>query len=566
MAYYLDVPPSLCIEDADGICHDAEALLFEQRRVEFALREISIAPRPISYPELPSQGFLNGARIALLARPSLCWLAAARAIWNLGGVVVPLALSHPDDEWQHALELTQASIVLCSQDSLSRLQNIATQMPDSLVVRSLNDLKQHEAQITYDDDNAPEHQIGSLGEAHAENAAMVLFTSGTTGRPKGVVHTHRSLNVQVQALCEAWEIAGDDVILHFLPLHHVHGIVNALLTVTSVGGTIRFLPGLPKTNRDLIDVLQKNAEAVPAPTLLMAVPTHYERFLHAADVVAKDAKDDVIYLSSYRLLISGSAALPGTLFTRAQERFGQPLLERYGMSEFGMGLSNSLRNTRVLGTVGKPFSHCEVALLEEIDDDEQVKPALLPKILPAHPGQRGELLMRGPHLFSGYFNNENATSEAFVSERFNLDRSDSASAEPGRDDVYPKKWFRTGDIVQVDDTGFFRILGRSSIDILKTGGEKISALEIEQHYLAHPDVSSCAVLGIPHPQWGDEVVMAVVLREGAKPPIVDEWRRFGKTSLAVYKVPKRFLVVSELPRNAMGKVQKKKLLPLFCAE
>ena len=269
----------------------------------------------------------------------------------------------------------------------------------------------------------------------------------------------------------------------------------------------------------------------PAPTVLMAVPTIHQRLLDHLDNDVDEGGATRAALANCRLLISGSAALPRPLFARAERAYGQPLLERYGMSEFGMGLSNPYdldeRGGRQAGTVGFPFAHCEVKLR---DSDGHV--------IDAAPGHTGELLMRGPHLFSGYMFDEAATAASFVDG-----------------------WFCTGDRVHVDSDGRFSILGRNSIDILKTGGEKISALEIEAHYLGHAAVAQCAVVGVPHPDWGDEVVMAVVLAKGASPLSLDEWRSYGKQALAVYKVPKRVVLVDDLPKNAMGKVQKKRLLP-----
>jgi len=474
------------------------------------------APRPRrGCPQVQTSGPLDGARVALLLPPGAGWLAACTAVWNTGGVVVPLSPQHPDDEWQHALQQSGTTLALCHAAWAPRVQGLDV----DVAVVSLDDDALLASPIDTDTDT------DTATPYPPDNGALVFFTSGTTGKPKAVLHTHRALQTQVDALVDAWRITADDVILHCLPLHHVHGIVNALLTVAQVGGTVRFCgPFAP-------DAFDRAAEMAPAATVFMAVPTIHQRLLDHLDATHDDNTRSA--LASCRLLISGSAALPRPLFARAEQAYGQPLLERYGMSEFGMGLSNPYdlddRGGRQPGTVGFPFPHCEVRLRDEDGT-----------VVDAAPGTTGELLMRGPHLFAGYMFDAAATASSFVDG-----------------------WFCTGDRVHVDDDGRFAILGRNSIDILKTGGEKISALEIEAHYLGHDAVAQCAVIGVPHPDWGDEVVMAVVLRDGADDISLDAWRAFGKKALAVYKVPKRVVVVDKLPKNAMGKVQKRRLLPLL---
>ncbi len=254
----------------------------------------------------------------------------------------------------------------------------------------------------------------------------------------------------------------------------------------------------------------------------MAVPTIYSRLLAAWD--AADDTGRAAFRSGcehMRLMVSGSAALPPSLFHRWREISGHTLLERYGMTEIGMALANPLHGERLPGTVGRPLPGVDIRLQKE-------------------PGEEaGEIQVRGPTVFAGYWGKPEATAECFT--------------EDG--------WFRTGDIA-VCGQGVYRILGRNSVDILKSGGFKLSALEIETELLEHPAIAQCAVVGLPDPEWGERVAAAVVPREGRDLDL-SELRAWGKERLAAYKLPSRLAVVTALPRNAMGKVVKPDVKRLF---
>jgi malonyl-CoA/methylmalonyl-CoA synthetase len=260
----------------------------------------------------------------------------------------------------------------------------------------------------------------------------------------------------------------------------------------------------------------------------MAVPTLYRRLIEAWE-----AADDATRTRwsaggrELRLMVSGSAALPVPTLERWEEITGQRLLERYGMTEIGMGLSNPLLGERRPGHVGQPLPGVEVRL---VDDEERV----------VAEGDAGQIQVRGPAVFGEYWRRPEATADAF--------------ADCG--------WFRTGDRGVVEG-GAYRILGRESVDILKTGGEKVSALEIEDVLRTHPSVADCAVVGIPDPDWGERVCAAVVAAAGAPAPTSDALRAFAKERLAPYKVPKEVRVVADLPRNALGKVTKPAVKELF---
>jgi malonyl-CoA/methylmalonyl-CoA synthetase len=264
-------------------------------------------------------------------------------------------------------------------------------------------------------------------------------------------------------------------------------------------------------------------------TLYMAVPTVYRRLVEAWEEAGTETRAAWSRgARACRLMVSGSAALPVPTLERWEQITGQRLLERYGMTEIGMALSNPLRGERRPGYVGQPLPRVEVRLADEVDRT-------------VAPGTSGHIQVRGPTVFHRYWDRPEETKAAFT----------------------PDGWFRTGDQAVVED-GAYRILGRSSVDILKTGGEKISALEIEDVLRSHEAVLDCAVVGVPDALWGDRVCAAVVPRsEGAVS--ADELRAFAKERLAPYKVPKELALVADLPRNAMGKVTKPSVRELFAA-
>jgi malonyl-CoA/methylmalonyl-CoA synthetase len=261
-------------------------------------------------------------------------------------------------------------------------------------------------------------------------------------------------------------------------------------------------------------------------TLFMAVPTIYSKLIAAWESAPPVHPADLTWACSrLRLMVSGSAALPVSILQRWKEISGHTLLERYGMTEVGMALSNPVRGDRVPGSVGTPLPGVEVRI---VGDDANPVPS----------GTPGEIEVRGPNVFEEYWGQPDATRDAF------------------RDG-----WFRTGDTAVVEG-GLYRILGRTNVDILKTGGHKVSALEIEEALRAHPAVRECAVVGVPDQDWGERVAAAVVLHDGVALDL-SSLRAWTKESLAPHKLPSRLLVLDALPRNAMGKVMKPALVAMF---
>ena len=348
---------------------------------------------------------------------------------------------------------------------------------------------------------------------------MILYTSGTTSRPKGVVTTHENITAQITSLIEAWEWSADDRIVLCLPLHHVHGIINVVSCAFWSGAVCEMLPRF-----DANAVWERIASG--ELTLFMAVPTIYVKLIAAWEASSPERRAMLSRgAAQLRLMVSGSAALPVSTLERWREITGHTLLERYGMTEIGMALSNPYRGERVPGSVGTPLPGVEVRLVN--DSGEEVTA-----------GTPGGIEVRGANVFAEYWGKPEATREAF------------------RDG-----WFRTGDTAVVEN-GVYRILGRTNIDILKTGGHKVSALEIEETLREHPAVLECAVVGVPDDEWGERVAAALVIKNGEAPDL-EQLRAWAKERMAVHKVPSRLLLLDALPRNAMGKVTKPAVRALF---
>ncbi len=377
--------------------------------------------------------------------------------------------------------------------------------------------------------------------------ALIIYTSGTTGRPKGALHTHGSLAAQVASLVGAWAWAESDRIVHPLPLHHIHGIVNALLCPHAVGAAVEFVPKFSPSG--LWARLRAGADgSAPPVTVFMGVPTMYVRLLQALDGMEAPAERSACAAAgaALRLTVSGSAACPVPVMAAWEAATGQRLLERYGMTETGMALSNPLLGERRAGFVGAPLPGVRIKVVAPEPDATSAAPAdgtpaavtgeEVSAYGPVEEGP-GELRVAGAALFAGYWGKPAATAESFDAEGF----------------------FCTGDTV-VRQGGAWRILGRTSVDIIKCGGYKLSALEIEAHLLEHERIGEAAVVGLPDEAYG-QIVAAVLAPKtaGEAPPSLAELRVWARDVMAPYKVPTQLRVVEAIPRNAMGKVNKKEL-------
>jgi malonyl-CoA/methylmalonyl-CoA synthetase len=455
---------------------------------------------------LAGERSLRGRRVALLVSPGAAWVEAFFGVLRAGGCVVVLSPLHPAAESTYFCDDAEVDTLVASEDLASRLDAVS----GSRRLLSTAALRAH----------AP----GELPAVASSAAALQLYTSGTTGKPKGAVLSHANLAVQQDVIARAWAHRREDVLVHALPLHHLHGLGIALLNLLGAGACARLLPHF-----DAERIWESLADA----SLFMGVPTMYTKLFAAFD--AADERTRARWAANtgrLRLATSGSAALPVTLGERWRALSGQYPLERFGMTEIGVGMSNPLAGPRKPGMVGLPVETAETRIVGEDGND----------------APSGELWIRGPSVFSGYWKREEATAAAFV-------RDAGGHGLP---------WFKTGDTVTRDEDGFFKILGRTSVDILKSGGYKLSALEIEEVLREHASVGEVAVVGVPDETWGERVVACVVPRGG---PACDgeAVRAFAKERLAAYKVPKEVVSMPHLPRNAVGKVVKPELVKILKA-
>ncbi|MDZ5443455.1 acyl-CoA synthetase [Micromonospora sp. 4G57] len=422
--------------------------------------------------------------VAIWATASMETVVAVVAGLLAGVPVVPVPPDSGPTERDYVLRDSAASLLLVPPASYGTAPLAGTRVPVAAV-----DLTGRSAT--------------SYPEPAPQSTALILYTSGTTGAPKGALIPRQAIAADLDALADAWTWSPDDLLVHGLPLFHVHGLVLGVLGALRVGSR------LAHTARPRPD-----AYAAAAGTLYFGVPTVWSRV--CAEPSAARA------LSSARLLVSGSAPLPLPVFEQLAELTGQPPVERYGMTETLITVSSRADGERRPGFVGTRLAGVESRLVGE--DGTPVAPD----------GETpGELQIRGPMMFSGYLNRPKANRDSFTSDG----------------------WFRTGDIATIDPDGWHRIIGRASIDMIKSGGYRIGAGEVENALLAHPAVREAAVIGAPHPDLGQQVVAYVVADAVTEAQLIE----FVAGRISAHKRPRQVHLVEQLPRNAMGKVQKKLL-------
>ena len=447
---------------------------------------------------------LGEERVAFLIPASFEYAAVQWGIWRAGGIAVPLSLSAADPELEHVITDTHVDRIIAPEDSREKLRPLCDRLSKPLL--SVEGISSG--------------QSVPLPELETARRAMILYTSGTTSKPKGVVSTHANIEAQITTLVEAWGWRSEDSIPLFLPLHHVHGIVNVLSCALWSGASVDCFGSF-----DAPAILERVADK--QYSVFMAVPTIYVKLIRTLE--AADEGDRARYAAGFaymRLMVSGSAALPASVHEQWTHLTTQKLLERYGMTEIGMALSNPLEGERRPGAVGQALPGVVIRLVSESGE------------LIAAEGEPGEIQVRGPAVFSEYWNKPDVTRESFVDG-----------------------WFRTGDMAVLED-GYYRIMGRLSVDIIKSGGYKLSALEIEATLLTHPAIRECAVVGVPDDTWGEAVAVAIVADDGEpiELPALKEW---ATERMSAYKIPKSLLLLEGLPRNAMGKVTKRAVQDLF---
>jgi malonyl-CoA/methylmalonyl-CoA synthetase len=457
---------------------------------------------------------LEESCVAFLVPSGPEYVATQWGVWMAGGIAVPLSLSATASEIRYLLTDSQTRAVVSVREFANK--NIATVCRNlGLPLIILEDIQSSvpERSFSESESNLPDIQL--------DRRAMILYTSGTTSQPKGVVSTHVCIQAQIETLVDAWRWSPDDCIPLFLPLHHIHGIINCLACALWIGAKIEAFSRFETTK-----ILKR--VKTHAFTVFMAVPTIYVMLIDALESLNESERMATIEgFRSMRLMVSGSAALPASIHECWTGLTGQKLLERYGMTEIGMALSNPYEGERRPGAVGMPLPNVQVRLQAEtgeITTNEDIP---------------GEVQVRGPNVFLEYWQRPDTTHSSFIDG-----------------------WFRTGDIAIIEN-GYYRILGRQSIDIIKSGGYKLSALEIESVLLDHPDISQCAVLGVPDTKFGESVAVAVVLAPRSPLLKLESLKNWCKERMSHYKIPRKLVLVDNLPRNAMGKVTKPAVQKLF---
>ncbi len=453
---------------------------------------------------LAGAGVRHGDRVAVQVDKSVESLFVYLACLRAGFVYLPLNTAYQRAELGYFIGDAQPRAVVCRPQSHAEMAAMA----DGAAVFTMDG----EGTGSLYDAAAACASTYAGAPVDGDTLATIIYTSGTTGRSKGAMITHRNLVSNARVLVDYWGFTERDVLLHALPIFHVHGLFVAnhcaLLSGARMIWHRKFDPVL--VLRDL-----------PRASVLMGVPTFYTRLL-AEPAFTRELARDV------RLFVSGSAPLLMETFTAFEQRIGQRILERYGMSEAGMITSNPLNGERKGGTVGLPLPGNQARVASDGD-------------APLRTGEIGAIQIRGENVFRGYWNMPEKTREEFT-----LDG-----------------WFRTGDVGAFDADGYLSIVGRAK-DLIITGGYNVYPKEIELVLDALPGVAESAVFGVPHPDFGEAVTAVVVPRNGARlsePDLIGALKR----ELANYKVPKRIVVIDDLPRNAMGKVQKNVLRERYAA-
>ncbi|KAG0151287.1 hypothetical protein CROQUDRAFT_651518 [Cronartium quercuum f. sp. fusiforme G11] len=467
------------------------------------------------------------------------WMITQLSLWSLHAINVPQAVTQAHRELVHVIKTGPIRIAICFESELEKLSNLGLQ---TIIILS------NDGTRVLRTDSHPAITLSKSTTNKATNeVALMLFTSGTTGQPKGVPLTHSAIAQQCRSMGSAWEWKSKDRILHCLPLTHIHGIINALVVPIWYGATVEFL-GTPFSPSNIwTRILDQKLEPI---TIFMAVPTIYYRLVNFIQAdngelirrlcsISGSSVDQAEALKrackKLRLMISGSAPLSTAIKDRWAALTSHILLERYGMTETGMILSCPLRpiSGRLDGHVGLPLPGVTVRLRNtesgEIFDDDTRE-------------EQGEIEVSGPSVFTGYWGDRKWAGDYFTTDRF----------------------FRTGDIaVRSGSNGSYRLLGRSSTDIIKTGGEKVSALEIERVISGLEEVADVSVVGLLHKEWGQAVGCVLVLKPiNSKRDLSDVTvlREALKSELSPFKLPKKVKIYEhEIPRNAMGKVQKPQL-------
>lgn len=446
-------------------------------------------------------GVQPGDRVASQVDKSVDALFLYLGCLRAGAVFLPLNIGYTDKEVAYFVGDAEPRLVVCMPERIETVRKIATDCG----IAGVESLAEGCGSLV-EKASAAAGEFNDIARG-PDDLAGILYTSGTTGRSKGAMITHQNLLSNAQALKDAWQFSEKDVLLHALPIFHTHGLFVATNTIMLAGGSMIFMP---KFDLDVV------LEALPRATSMMGVPTFYTRLLGSE----KFTRDLVAHI---RLFVSGSAPLSATTHREFEQRTGHEILERYGMTETNMITSNPFDGARRAGTVGLPLPGVSV----RIADPETGELKLTDEV--------GVIEVKGPNVFKGYWRMPEKTASEF------------------RDDGY----FITGDLGLIDGHGYVRIVGREK-DLIITGGFNVYPAEVEGAIDEIDGVAESAVIGVPHPDFG-EGVTAVIVRASGKEPSASDIRSRLEQELAKFKVPKEYYFVDELPRNKMGKVQKNDL-------
>ena len=445
---------------------------------------------------LRAAGVVPGDRVAAQVAKSPQSLALYAATVGLGAVFLPLNTAYTAPEVDYFVGNATPRVLVCDPGKETALAPVAAAHQAGLLGLS--------GTGTGSLIGLAETQTGGFNpvDCSIHDLAAILYTSGTTGRSKGAMLSHDNLLSNARVLADLWRFTANDVLLHALPIFHTHGLFVASNVSLLTGGQMIFLPGF-----DLDQVIT----ALPKATTLMGVPTFYTRLLD-------DPRLTRDLVGHMRLFISGSAPLLSETHIRFQERTGQRILERYGMTETNMNTSNPYDGDRRAGTVGLPLPGVETRIMADGN--------------PVAPGDVGVIEVRGPNVFKGYWQMPDKTAE----------------------DLRPDGWFITGDLATQDSDGYITIVGRAK-DLIITGGFNVYPKEVEDLLDSLPGVLESAVIGLPHSDFG-EAVFAVLARQNSSIPDLAAIQTAVAENLAKFKHPKAYVIVDDLPRNTMGKVQK----------
>jgi len=468
---------------ADGQTISGQAFLAQIARAAAALCGLGLQP---------------GDRVAVQVDKSPSALALYGATLATGTVLLPLNTAYKPEELAYFLADAGARLLICDPSQAAALGVIAAAAGAALLTLDAT------GHGSFADLAASRPDHFTPVNRSPDDLAALLYTSGTTGRSKGAMLSHRNLLSNAEVIAEAWRFTAQDVLLHVLPIFHTHGLFVACNTVLLTGGSMIFLPTF--NSGEVMDLM-------PKATAMMGVPPHYTRLLDEPRLTRSAT-------AHMRVFISGSAPLLAETHARFAARTGHMILERYGMTETSMNTSNPYDGDRVAGTVGMPLPGIELRIIDPLTD------------APVEPGEPGVIELRGPNVFRGYWQMPEKTAA----------------------ELRPDGFFITGDLGQIDARGYLQIVGRQK-DLIISGGYNVYPKELELLLDVQPGVLESAVIGVPHPDLGEAVLAVLVARPGTQidPEVV---AAAIQDRIARFKQPKAMFVAGELPRNAMGKVQK----------